>query len=193
MSKTPGTELVDPRVAREQEWALEGFRARLTFAQLRSRALLPPEEGGLGYAVSVSGIRALVAAARTAEGDIAVTREERRERQGMEIDARARTARYDLERAHRDLLTPRPDRAEFYDSADYRDALAGWAKQIEAAAKIVESADRRLGAVMEREAKLFGLDAATRIEAEVTTHDGALDDLNEALIALGGAPVEVES
>ena len=189
MSKS--TELVDPRVLREQAWALEGFRARLTWAQLRARAILPPEAGGLGYAVSESGIRALMASARTAEGDVAVSREERIERQGIEIDARARAARYAFEAAHRDLLADPPERSEFYDREEYVDAVALYWKKIEAATKLVESADRRLHSVMEREAKLFGLDTPTRIEADVTTRDGAIDDLNAALVALGADPVEV--
>lgn len=187
---TPTQELVDPRVAREQEWALEGFRARLTWAQLRARSIRPPEEGGLGYPLSLSAIRSLVAAARTAEGDLAVTREERIERQGIEIDARARAARFDLERAHADLLSPKPDRAEYADGDEYRAELALYWKKIENATKIVESADRRLGAVMRDERDLHGLNAPTKIEADVTTRDGALEDLNAALIALGAEPVE---
>lgn len=190
---TPTSELVDPRVAREQEWALEGFRARLTWAQLRALAIRPAEEGGLGYPVSLSGIRALVAAARTAEGDLAVTREERIERQGIEIDARARAARYALEAAHAALTAPKPSREEYADGLEYADALAFYWKTIEAATKIVESADRRLAVAMKDERDLHGLNAPTKIEADVTTRDGALDDLNAALVALGAEPVEAAS
>lgn len=184
------TDVADPRVAREQEWALEGFRARLTWAQLRARSIRSPEEGGLGYPLSLAAIRSLVAAARTAEGDLDVSREERIERQGIEIDARARAARFDLERAHFDLLSPKPERDEYADDADYRAELTLYWRKIENATKVVESADRRLAAAMRDERDLHGLNAPTKIEADVTTRDGALEDLNAALVALGAEPVE---
>lgn len=190
MSKTPGTELVDPRIEREQSWALEAFHNRLTWGQMRALAIRPPDAGGLGYAVSLSGIRALVAAARTANGDLSVTREERIERQGIEIDARARAARYDLEGAHAALMSPKPERDEYGDGDEYRAELALYWKKIENASRTVESADRRLAAAMKDERDLHGLNAPTRIEADVTTRDGALDDLNAALAALGADPVE---
>jgi hypothetical protein len=44
-----------------------------------------------------------------------------------------------------------------------------------------------------REAELLGLNAPTKVEADVTTHDGTLDELNAALVALGRAPLDVES
>lgn len=187
MSKS--REIVDPRVDREQRWALEAFHARLTFPQMRALALEPPERGGLGYPVSLSGVKALVVAARAANGDLSMGREERVERQSDEIDGRARAARYDLERAHVTLQTPPPDRGEFFDSVEYRDALDVWRRQIEAATKLVESADRRLAAAMKDERDLHGLNAPTRIEADVTTRDGMMSDLEAALAALDAEEV----
>lgn len=43
------------------------------------------------------------------------------------------------------------------------------------------------------EAKMHGDDAALRIEADVTTHDAVLDELNAALVAMGEEPVKVEA
>ena len=42
------------------------------------------------------------------------------------------------------------------------------------------------------EAKMHGDDAALRIEADVTTHDAVLDELNAALVAMGEEPVRAE-
>jgi hypothetical protein len=42
-----------------------------------------------------------------------------------------------------------------------------------------------------REAELLGLNAPTKLEADITTHDGTLDQLNAALVALGETPVNV--
>lgn len=70
------------------------------------------------------------------------------------------------------------------------------AKQLRQAAELettdYHALDRMLK-FQEREAKLLGLDAATKIEADVTTHDGTLDDLNAALVRLGKTPLDVES
>jgi len=44
--------------------------------------------------------------------------------------------------------------------------------------------------VMAAEGKMHGDDAALRIEAEVTTRDGVLDELNASLAVLGMDPVE---
>lgn len=190
MTEKAGTDLIEARVIREEDWALEAFRARLTYPDMRRRAILPPEQGGLGYAISEPGLKALVAQARRRHGEVAATRDERIERQGIEIDARARAARFDLERAHAELLRPAPERAEYGDSSDYRDALASYHKGIEAAGKLVESADRRLAAAMKDERDLLGLNAPTRIEADVTTHDAIVDELNAALAALDDEKAE---
>lgn len=185
-----GAELVEMRVIREEDWALEAFRARVTFPEMRRLALAPPEMGGLGYALSEHALRSLVAQARKRHGDTNVTREERVERQQMEIDARARAARFDLSRAHAALSEAKPDRAEYPEPDEYTAALSLYWKKIEAASKTVESADRRLAQAMRDERDLHGLNAATKIEAEVTTRDGVLDDLNAALVALGREPVD---
>lgn len=192
MTPPKGKDLVETRVARERDWALEAWNSRLTFPQIRALAQRPVSEGGLGYAISLSGIKGLVQAARNENGDLTMSREERAARQADEVDVRARFARQDLEAARAQLMRPKPDRAEYLDPVEYGLAITSYWKAIEAATKLVESADRRLESAQARESRLHGLDAPTRIEAEVTQRDGVLDDLNAALIALGREPVEVE-
>ncbi|WP_369674407.1 hypothetical protein, partial [Enterococcus faecium] len=95
-----------------------------------------------------------------------------------------------LRKWHALAQEPQPDRAEYADTAEHRDALAGWAKRVEVANKAIAEADRRLQAAMKDEREIYGDNAATKIEAEVTTRDGVLDDLNAALVSLGREPVE---
>ena len=192
MSKKPPkatrAELVEARVVREEDFALEAWRARVPFPEMRRRALAE-----LGYAISESGLRALVKSARARVGDLAMTRDERIERQQAEIDERAARARFDLRKWHALANEEQPDRAEYDDTAEHRDALAAWAKRVEVANKAIAEADRRLQAAMKDEREIYGDNAATKIEAEVTTRDGVLDDLNAALVSLGREPVEAEA
>lgn len=188
-----GTELLEQRVAIEREWAYAAWTSRLTYPQMRTLSAEPVERGGLGYAVSMDALRGLVAQARREHGDLEMTRAERVERQQHEIDVRARIARGDLERAHATLMTPKPVREDFGDALDYRDGLAAWAKLQEAAGKTVESAERRLALAMKDERDMHGLNAPTKIEADVTTHDAVMDDLNAALASLGREPITADS
>lgn len=189
MSKPPKAtsraELVEAKVIREEDFALEAWRARVPYPEMRRLALAE-----LGYAISESGLRALVQQARARHGDTAMTRADRIDRQQAEIDERARRARFDLAKWHAASNEPQPERAEYFDTLDYRDALAAWGKRVEAANKAIAEADRRLAAAMKDEREIYGDNAATKIEAEVTTRDGVLDDLNAALVSLGREPVE---
>lgn len=185
-----GADLVAARVTREEDWALEAWRARVPYPEMRRLALRPVDEGGLGYALTESALRGLVQAARARHGETVMTRADRIERQQEEIDERARRARYDLAKAHAMTQTPPPDERPDETPLEYAKRLEVWAKMIEGAHKAVESADRRLAAAMKDEREIHGDNAATKIEAEVTTRDGVLDELNEAIIALGGTPVE---
>lgn len=189
MSKKPPkatrAELVEAKVISEEDFALEAWRARVPFPEMRRRAL-----DELGYAISESGLRALVKSARARVGDLAMTRDERVERQQAEIDERAARARFDLRKWHALAQEPQPERAEYFHTAEHRDALAEWAKRVEVANKAIAEADRRLAAAMKDEREIYGDNAATKIEAEVTTRDGVLDDLNAALVSLGREPVE---
>lgn len=156
-------ELIEARVLREREWCFAAWMARMSWQTMRAAAAEPPERGGLGTVFSVSALRALVKEAREDRGDVNMSRDERIERQSFEIDERIRLARHDLAAAV-DLGDP----------------------------KLVESAEKRLQVAMRDERDLFGLDAAKRLEAEVTTRDGVIEDLNAALAAIGEAPEKVK-
>ena len=191
MSKPPKAtraEIVEARVVREEDFALEMWRARVPFPEMRRRAF-----DVLGYALSESALRALVQSARARHGDTAMTRSDRIDRQQAEIDERAARARFDLRKWHALAQEPQPERSEYFDTADHRDALAAWAKRVEVANKAIAEADRRLQAAMKDEREIYGDNAATKIEAEVVTRDGVLDDLNAALVSLGREPVEAAS
>ena len=191
MSKPPKAsraELVEAKVIREEDFAYAAWRARVPFPEMRRRAF-----DELGYAISESGLRALVKSARARVGDLSMTRDERIERQQAEIDERAARASFDLRKWHVLAQEPQPDRAEYDDTSEHRDALSAWAKRVEVANKAIADADRRLQAAMKDEREIYGDNAATKIEAEVTTRDGVLDDLNAALVSLGREPVEAEA
>lgn len=172
-------ELLEARVHAEEEFALEAWRARMSFTDMRRLAF-----DHFGYALSESTLRSLVKSARARVGDLTITREERVERQQDEIDDRARRARYDLAQAHAALNAPRPEREDFTDHVDYTSALVAWAKMYEGASKVVEQADRRLAAALKDERELHGLNAPTKIEAEVTTRDAASAELDAMLARL---------
>lgn len=93
MSKKKTAALVEARVARERQWAYDRWLERLTWAQMRVLAQLPPERGGLGYDLSPSALKGLVTQARADMGDTAMSRDERIERQTAELDAIARSLR----------------------------------------------------------------------------------------------------
>ena len=191
MSKPPKAsraELVEAKVIREEDFALEAWRNRIPYPEMRRLALRE-----LGYAISESALRALVQSARARHGETAMTRADRIDRQQAEIDERAARARFDLRKWHALAQEPQPDPAEYADTADHRDALAAWAKRVEVANKAIAEADRRLQAAMKDEREIYGDNAATKIEAEVVTRDGVLDDLNAALVSLGREPVEASS
>lgn len=192
MSKPPKAtsraELVEAKVIREEDFALEAWRNRIPYPEMRRLAL-----DVLGYALSESALRGLVQAARARHGDTAMTRADRIDRQQAEIDERAARARFDLRKWHALAQEPQPERSEYFDTTDHRDALAAWGKRVEVANKAIAEADRRLQAAMKDEREIYGDNAATKIEAEVVTRDGVLDDLNAALVALGREPVEASS
>lgn len=191
MSKPPKAsraELVEAKVIREEDFALEAWRNRIPYPEMRRLAL-----DVLGYALSESALRALVQSARARHGDTAMTRADRIDRQQAEIDERAARARFDLRKWHALAQETQPERSEYFDTADHRDALALWGKRVEVANKAIAEADRRLAAAMKDEREIYGDNAATKIEAEVVTRDGVLDDLNAALVSLGREPVEASS
>jgi len=185
--------LITERVAREREWAYEAWLARLSFTQIRQLANRPESDGGLGYDLSPEALKGLVRKAREDRGDLTMSREERIERQAAEVDARGRAAREDYDAARRELRKPKPKRKDFVEDADYLAAVGVWSKTVEANARLVDSADRRLESVHAREAKLFGLDAPVAATLEVTTRDAVTDELNEMLARASVKRHEVDS
>lgn len=179
MTKSTSTELLEARVHAEEEFALEAWRARIPFPEMRVRAF-----DHFGYALSEATLRSLVKSARNRLGDLTISREERVERQQDEIDDRIRRARYDLAQAHAAVNTPAPDAADFGDVDEWALAMKVWDAKVTAAAKGVESADRRLASALKDERELHGLNAPTKIEAEVTTRDAASAELDAMLARL---------
>jgi hypothetical protein len=175
------SDLLEARVQRERSWALQAWTSRLSWGAMRRLANLPESEGGLGYDLSESALKGLVLKAREDAGDMTMNRADRIERQSYEVDERARLARNDLAEASALLRIPRPRRDEFDYIDQWLEALAAWAKTREGAAKMVESADRRLDAAQEREAKLHGLNAATEARLDIVHHDAVALELDAML------------
>lgn len=195
--RTPkSADLIEARVVREEEWALEAWRARVPYPEMRRLAALPPDAGGLGYVLNESALRGLVQSARSRHGETVMTRADRIDRQQAEIDERIRRASFDLRKWHAFAQRPAPDRAEFegaeHPDIAWRTALEAHGKMIAEAMKAVAEADRRLAAAMKDERELHGDNAATKIEAEVTTRDAVTEELNAMLIRAGRTPVESE-
>lgn len=182
MTPALGSDPVAIKVAGERAWAYERWMQRLSYSAMRWLANLPPAEGGLGYDLSESALRGLVKSARDDRGDLTMSREDRIERQSAEVDERGRGAIQDYVNARTMLDQPRPVAADFMEREDYLEALLTWSKTVEAGLKAVESAERRLEAVHNREAKLHGLDAPTEAKVEVTTRDAVTAEL-EAMLA----------
>lgn len=152
------TALIEARVVLERAWVYERrIHDGMPWPAIRSLALRPDELGGIGRNYGIATLRGMVAAHRADQGEVVGTREERLERRQHEYDVLALGARAALARKASD-----PD----YPGLDVN------------AAKLLLD-------VRAAEAKMHGDDAATKIEAEVTTRDGVLDDLNAALAAIG--------
>lgn len=155
-------EVVAAKVAIEEEWAYDRRVERLSWRQMRDLSALPVERGGLGYLLGIGTLQARADAYFSQiRGTLRVGVDERRARQEGEIDELIRLAIGDIKAAR-------------------------------AAGDVRASADAelRLLRYQEREAKIFGTDSPQRVEAEVTTRDGVLEDLNAALVSLGREPVD---
>lgn len=162
MTKKIDREVVAAKVASEEEWAYDRRTERLSWRQMRDIAPLPVERGGLGYPLGISTLKVRADAYfDQIRNTMRVGVEERRSRQEGEIDELIRLAIGDIKAAR----------------------LAG---DVKASA----DAEARLLRYQEREAKIFGTDAPQRIETEVTTRDGVLEELNASLAVLGLDPVD---
>lgn len=190
-------DLIASRIEREQRWAYNLWLGRLSFSAIRRLANEPVSEGGLGYDLSEQAIKGLVKGAREALGDLTTTKADRVERQGAEVDERARAARHDFASAYAKanaideaIAALRADEhAKHDDPLAYANAMSRLISKRDQVAADLERADKRLDAVQAREARLFGLDAPSEAKLEVTSRDGVLDDLNDALARLGEKPI----
>ncbi|WP_372469213.1 hypothetical protein ACCO44_08155 [Microbacterium maritypicum] len=145
------SELIAVRVLREQEWAYDAWRQRLSFAEISRRSDLPVAEGGLGHRLSEPQVKARLDAYRDRMRPFleanAVTA---RERQIAELDELSRLAQAALAQA----------------------ATAG---------KLDKDAARLLLDIHSREARLLGLDAPTAFVAEVKSRTLIDDELDAML------------
>lgn len=152
------TALIEARVVEERAWAYERrIHDGLPWHAIRALALRPREAGGLDRDYGIATLKGLVAAHRADQGEVVGTREERIERRQAEYDTIALGARAALARKANDPDFPGLD--------------------VNAAKLLLD--------VRAAEARMHGDDMPTKIEAEVTTRDGVLDDLNAALAAIG--------
>lgn len=144
-------ELVAIRVLREQDWAYNAWRSRLSYSEIARRSSLSPGDGGLGYGLSEQQIKQRLDGYRDRmlpflEAN-AVTA---RERQIAELDELSRLA-------HAALLK----------------AAAGGNLDKDAAKLLLD--------IHAREAKLLGLDAPTTVVADVRTSAAIDEELNAML------------
>jgi hypothetical protein len=158
------------RVLHEQEWAHGRWLAHEPWIAMRQTAELPPERGGLGYSLSLQALKGLVEGYRARVGDLSATREQHLERELHDLDMLQREAA-------RAILEQR--------QAPPVDAQGNIKPFAIDAVKLYAD----LG---EKRRKLLGLDAATKIEADVVHRDAVTEELNAMLVRAGRDPIEVE-
>jgi hypothetical protein len=92
--------LVEAAIVRDQQWAYDRrIVDGLSWQQIRYLGVRPLEHGGIGRDLSIGSLKGMVAAHRSAQGEIVGTRDERIERRQLEIDELARLARNSVARA----------------------------------------------------------------------------------------------
>lgn len=148
-------ELIEARVLREQQWIYEKHLAGHPKPTIRAMSLEPVERGGLGRSNAVSF-------------------------------PEMRAAIAEIRTSNGEIIGTKAERVERYTLRYEEQIELALAARSAAAAenRIDYEAEKLLASAQTALAKLHGDDAATKIEAEVTTRDGVLDELNEALAAL---------
>lgn len=176
-------EVIHARTLREQRWAYEQRRKRLSWGAIADLAIKPPAEGGLGYARSP---RALRDAYTAHVAEVVELEEATRPEATMHMLA-------SLDEKHRALERLAHPVDELRTEQERRRAKAEGATDDEVEAIIVLRDERTIiaatqaAAAIDRDrAKLLGLDAP--IAVEVTHHDGTIAELNDALARLGEKP-----
>lgn len=143
--------LIEARVIEEQEWAYARWIERFSYREMRALGCLPPEQGGLGRDLSPVAYKHLVTSAREAHGDLTLSREDRLERMNAENDELARALRGELARV-----------------------------KVEDGRVDLKIAGALLD-VQKREAELNGVNAPTKIEAELVTRSAVEAELEAML------------
>jgi len=166
--KANGTDIIAVRVMREQRWAYERRLEHLSYPKIRNLANRSERDGGLGYDLSEHALKGLVS------GYI------ERMREVDEVDLAEHRAR---ELADLDLEQRRLDLVASLAAESMVNARAIQALDVHAG-KLVIGATRERRAVGESRRKLLGLDAAQRIEADVTVHNAIDEELNAMLARL---------
>lgn len=173
-------EVIHTRTLREQRWAFDQRRRRLSWSQIADLAIKPPSEGGLGYARSPSALKAAYA---VHVAEVQQIEEATRPESTMLMLAT-------LDDMHRELtsLAGPVDHLRTAQARRMAEADGKSAEEVEAVVVLRPDADRRDAikalAVVERDrAKLLGLDAP--INVEVTHHDATVAELEDARARLG--------
>ena len=174
----------------EARWAYERRHVeRLSYQAIADLSGAPVEEGGLGRAMVLNTVRARVAAYRDTLA-VAVDDETRAEQRAAELD--------DLnlqQRAFTALLGRVDEAASMQRAFAMNTTLDVLVEQrpdllvLRPEALMVRALEN-LRMIGESRRRLLGTDAPQQTHVEVTTRDGALEDLNEALVALGADPVD---
>lgn len=173
-------EVIHARTLREQRWAFEQRRRRLSWSQIADLAIKPPSEGGLGYARSA---RALRAAYDVHVAEVQQLEEATRPESTMLMLAT-------LDDAHRELTRLAQPVDALRTEVERRKAKAEGmsAEEVEAIVVLrpdgdVREAVKAVAAIERDRAKLLGLDAP--INVEVTHHDATVAELEDARARLG--------
>lgn len=162
-SKGEPQDLIAVRVLAEQRWAYEQRLAHLSYREMSMRTIRPEDEGGLGYYLSASALKARVTKYREDMREaLTEDREEHRERELADLDLVQRLA---LE-------------------AMRKGAALGVLDDKASTLYLKAGAERR---------KLLGLDAPVESKVDVTVHDAVTDELNAMLAEAGIPPIESET
>lgn len=191
---TPRAELVAGEVLEEERWAYERrVHERMTFRDMAELVARPKEEGGLGRAVSMTGLTRRVADFRKWYVQLETeTREELRGREVEGMDVRQRAHMTMVSRIDRDA-TMLGARILMGRNMTIEDILEECPEVVVLRdERIILAALQGIERVAQERRRLLGLDAPVEVNANVSVHDAATEDLAAAL-AEAGIPVEVEA
>ena len=185
----PGTRSRLAETLNEARWAYERrHEDRLTYQAISDLSVAPVREGGLGRRMGLKTVRAKVAAYRDTLA-VAVddeTRDEQRLAELADLDRQQRafmvlTSPVDevatAQRAFAMNTTPDVLREQRPDLLVLRDE------------RVTLRALENLRQIGESRRRLLGIDLPSKVEVEVRSNDGIMDDLNAALVAMGEAPI----